>query len=95
MCKRTFHHRRVHAKWDINNAMARFNGTVCTFPRRMRGLKSGDSPVLEGMRVHHNHVRPHEGIGNLAPGEAAGVLVRGRKWLALVQHGRLLQKKIS
>ena len=96
MCKRTFHHRHVHANGDINNnAMERFNGTVRAFLRRLRGLKSGDSPVFDGMRVHYNHVRPHEGLGDLTPGEAAGVLVRGRKWLTLVQRGRLLQKKIS
>lgn len=73
--------------------MERFNSTVWSFMRHMRGFKDERSPLLDGMRVHYNHVRPHDRIGGITPGEAAGMIVRGRKWRTLVQHGRLLQRK--
>ena len=96
LCKKVFHHRHVHAKGDINNnMMERFNGTVRAWINHLRGFKDGKDPILDGMRVHYNHVRPHQGLEGLTPGEAAGILVRGRKWRTLVQHGRLLQKNIS
>lgn len=73
--------------------MERFNGTVRDWIDHLRGFKSGSDPLLDGMRGHYNHVRPHKGIEGLTPGEAAGILVRERKWRTLVQRGRLLQKK--
>ena len=58
--KQTYHHRHVHAHWDINNnKMERFNGTVRDF---LRGMQEDYSPLLEGLRVYYNHVRPHGGI---------------------------------
>ena len=92
--KQTYHHSHVHARWDINNnKMERFNGTMRAVLNRMRGFKDAESPLLEGMRVHYNHVRPHGGIGKLTPGEAAGIKVNGWKWQTLIQRARLFQKK--
>ena len=90
----TYHHSHVHARWDINNnKMERFNGTMRAVLNRMRGFKDAESPLLEGMRVHYNHVRPHSGIGKLTPGEAAGIKVNGWKWKTIIQRARLFQKK--
>ena len=61
--KKTHHHRHVHASYDINNnTMERFNGTVRAFLDRVRGFKRANTRLLEGFRLHHNHVRPHEGL---------------------------------
>ena len=27
----------------------------------MRGLKKKDTPILEGMQIYHNFIKPHEG----------------------------------
>ena len=87
--KQTYHHRHVHAHWDINNnEMERFNGTVRAF---LRGLQEDYSPLLEGLRVY-NYVRPHEGIG-MTPGEAAGITVNGPKRKTLIRHAMRFRKK--
>ena len=52
MQKKVFHHMHVHAKGDINNMMERFNGTVRAWIDHLRGFKSGNDPLLDGMRVH-------------------------------------------
>ena len=92
-CKPAYHHHHTHFKGDINNnMMERFNGTLKSILKPKRGYKK-DSPIIEGVRVYYNHVRPHEGIGNLTPGEAAGIIVNGRKWRTLMQHARLHQIK--
>ena len=38
------------------------------------------------LRVCHNHVRPHMGLGgNMTPGEAAGISIPDRnKWVVLI-----------
>ena len=82
----------VHASYDINNnTMERFNGTARAFLDRMRGFKRANTRLLEGFRLHYNHVRPHEGLGGMTPGEAAGITVNGPKWLTLVQRASLLK----
>ena len=68
----------VHANGDINNMMERFNGTMHVWMNHLRGFKGGKDPILEGMRVHDNHVRPHQGLGRLTPGEAAGNFARAQ-----------------
>ena len=57
--------------------MERLNGTVKSSLKPRRGYKKG-SPIIEGVRVYYNHIRPHEGIGDLTPGEAAGLIVNGQ-----------------
>ena len=96
--KQTYHHRHVHAHWDINNnKMERFNGTMRDFLHGLRGLQEDYSPLLEGLRVYYNHVRPHEGISEgtdeVTPGEAAGITVNGPKWKTLIQHAMRFLKK--
>lgn len=53
----------------------------------MRGLKQTDSPILKGMQIYHNFVRPHEGLSGDTPADRAGVRVRGdNKWVTLIQN---------
>jgi hypothetical protein len=59
----------------------------------MRSLKREDSPVLEGMQIYHNFIRPHMGLGGKTPAEAAGIKVEGEnKWLTLIQNAKRGQR---
>ncbi len=71
-----------------NNQMESFNGnTIRLREDVIRGLKKDNSPILSGLRIYHNHVRPHLGLdGNITPGEAAGITIEGHdKLLTLIQ----------
>ena len=68
--------------------MESFNGnTVRLREDVIRGLKKDESPILSGLRVYHNFVRPHLGLpGNITPGEAAGITIEGNdKILTIIQ----------
>ena len=55
--------------------------------RVMRTLERSDSPIIDGMRVYHNFVRPHMGLKDKTPAEAAGIRVDGKdKWLTIIQN---------
>jgi transposase-like protein len=70
-----------------NNKMERMNGEWRDREKVMRSLKKADSPVLAGMQIYHNFIRPHMGLGGKTPAEAAGIKVEGEnKWLTLIQN---------
>ena len=53
----------------------------------MRTLEKSDTPILTGMQIFHNYVRPHEALKGKTPSEAAGIKVEGEnKWLTLIQN---------
>jgi hypothetical protein len=53
----------------------------------MRSLKNDDSPVIEGMQIFHNFIRPHMGLNGDTPADRAGIKVAGEnKWLTLIQN---------
>ena len=53
----------------------------------MRSLKKDDTPILTGMQIYHNYVRPHMGLEGKTPAEAAGIRVDGKdKWLTIIQN---------
>ena len=71
-----------------NNRMESFNwNTVRHREKVVRGLKKEDSAILTGLRLYHNHVRPHQGLlGNMTPGEAVGISIEGdNKWKTIIQ----------
>ncbi len=76
--------RRVHIR-DIrlsaseihNNKMERMNGEVRDREKVMRGLKRMDTPILTGLQIYHNFVRPHEALNGQTPAERAGIKVDG------------------
>ena len=77
MQRPTFHIQAIHAT-DIdynNNLMERFNGWIRARTRAARGLKRIDSAMLRGLRVFHNFIRPHGGLGMITPAQAAGIVV--------------------
>jgi hypothetical protein len=53
----------------------------------MRTLEIPDTPILTGMRIYHNFVRPHMALDGKTPAEKAGIEVKGKdKWLTLIQN---------
>jgi len=67
--------------------MGRFNGSIRDREKVMRGLKVNDTPILSGMQVYHNFMRPHEALKGKTPAEACGIEVVGQnKWRTLIQN---------
>ena len=83
------HVKHIHMAGDTNNnQMESFNGnTVRHREKVVRGLKTDDSAILAGLRIYHNHVRPHQGLPDgQTPGEAAGIKIEGdNKWKTIIQ----------
>ena len=70
-----------------NNKMECMNGEIRDRERVMRSLKTEDSPILNGMQIFHNYVRPHEGLDGRTPSEMAGIEVQGEnRWMTLIQN---------
>ncbi|MCZ7383382.1 MAG: DDE-type integrase/transposase/recombinase [Candidatus Methanoperedens sp.] len=77
-----------------NNKMERINGEIRDREKVMRGLKEKDTPILQGMQIYHNFVRPHEALNGKTPAEACGIEVVGEnKWITLIQNARLDQQE--
>jgi hypothetical protein len=67
--------------------MERMNGEIRDRERVMRTLERGDSPILEGMQIFHNYIRPHMALQGKTPAEVAGIKVEGdNKWITLIQN---------
>jgi len=72
-----------------NNKMERMNGEIRDREKVTRNLKKEDSPILKGMEIYHNYVRPHMALEGHTPAEAAGIIVEGKnKWLTLIQNAK-------
>lgn len=82
------HIRHIHLSGDMNNnQMESFNGATLRHREKVtRGLKKDDSAILTGLRLYHNHVRPHLGLdGNITTGEAAGITIEGdNKYMTMI-----------
>jgi hypothetical protein len=60
----------------------------------MRSLKREDSPVLAGMQIHHNFIRPHMGLRGKTPAEAAGIKIEGgNPWVTVIQNASAAKRK--
>jgi putative transposase len=68
--------------------MERINGEPRDREKVMRSLKSTQTPILKGMQIFHNFVRPRMGLENeVTPAEAAGIKAEGEnKWLTIIQN---------
>lgn len=63
------------------------NGELRDRERVMRTLERADTPILAGMQIYHNYVRPHEALRGKTPSEAAGIKIEGEnKWLTIIQN---------
>lgn len=76
---------RIH-----NNKMERFNGELRDREKVMRSLKTSETPILQGMQIFHNYLRPHMGLEGKTPAEAAGISIEGEnKWLTIIQNAQM------
>jgi putative transposase len=82
------HIRHVRMSGDKNNnRMERFNGELRDREKVTRNLKKDDTPILTGMQIFHNFIRPHMALSGGTPAEKAGITVKGTdKWLTLIQN---------
>ncbi len=70
-----------------NNKMERMNGEIRDREKVTRNLKKTDTPILTGMQIFHNYIRPHMGLDGKTPAEVAGITVKGNdRWLTLIQN---------
>lgn len=84
----TQHIREIRLSGKVhNNKMERLNGEIRDREKTMRGLKRRRTPILEGMQIYHNFVRPHMTLNGKTPSEACGIKIEGEnKWLTLIQN---------
>lgn len=67
--------------------MERINGEIRDREKTMRGLKTKTTPILHGMQIFHNYIRPHEGLDGKTPAEACGIEIEGEnKWITLIEN---------
>ncbi len=63
------------------------NGELRDREKVVRGVKREDSPLITGLQIYHNYVRPHMGLKGKTPAEVAGITVEGKdKWMTLIQN---------
>lgn len=76
--------------------MEHMNGEIRDRERVMRTLEKADTPILTGMQIFRNYVRPHEALNGRAPAEVAGIKVNGyNKWMTLIQNGTAKKLNVS
>lgn len=91
---RTEHIRHVRLQGDYNNnKMERMNGEIRDRERCMRTLEKADTPILPGMRIYHNFVKPHMALDGKTPAEVAGIKIEGQnKWITIIQNASRAEK---
>ncbi len=76
-----------------NNKMEHMNGEIRDRERVVRGVKVDDSPLIKGLQIYHNYIRPHEALEGKTPAEACGINVEGEnKWLTLIENASRRRK---
>jgi hypothetical protein len=82
------HIRHIRLQGDIqNNKMERMNGEIRDREKTMRGLKTKDTEILQGMQIYHNFIREHQGLNGQTPAAACGITIEGKnKWKTLIQN---------
>jgi hypothetical protein len=81
------HFNRFFTPVSINNKMERMNGELRDREKVVRGVKKEESPLLTGLQIYHNYIRPHMGLDDKTPADLAGIKVEGdNKWITLIQN---------
>jgi len=79
-----------------NNHVERLHGTIRGREKTMRGLKTDDTPIVEGHRLYYNFIKPHESLNGKTPSEEAGITIDGKdKWFTLMKTAMWHQKAKS
>jgi putative transposase len=56
---RSEHIKEIALRGEIhNNKMEWMNGEIRDREKTMRGLKTKETPILKGMQIFHNYIRP-------------------------------------
>jgi len=67
--------------------MERLNGEFRDREKVMRGVKTKDSMIFDGLQIYHNYVRPHMGLDGKTPAELCGIEIKGdNKWKTIIQR---------
>lgn len=70
-----------------NNKMQRMNDEVRDREKVMRGLKRMDTPILKGVQIYHNFIKPHMALEGQTPAHVAGIGVDSKnKWMGLLKR---------
>ena len=73
--------------------MERMNGELRDRERVMRTLETTDTPILKGMQIYHNYIRPHMSLDGKTPADLAGIQVEGdNKWITIIQNASKIEK---
>jgi transposase-like protein len=85
------HVRHVRMSGDLNNnKMERMNGEIRDREKVVRGVKKEESPLLTGLQIYHNFVRPHMALNGKTPADLAGIRVEGEnKWMTIIQNSTM------
>jgi transposase-like protein len=91
------HDRDIRFNGEIhNNKMERMNGEIRDREKVVRGVKKSESPLIKGLQIYHNFVRPHMALEGKTPADKAGIEVQGTdKWLTLIQNAAQATRKAS
>jgi hypothetical protein len=68
--------------------MERLNGEIREWV--MRTLEKGDTPILSGMQIFYDYIRPRMALKGKTPAEVAGITVKGKdRWLTIIQNASM------
>lgn len=76
---------------DIStNIIERFQGTIKSRTKVLRGFKSMDTAehILDGFLIHYNFFRPHMTLNNKTPAEVAGIKAPLTNWTDVVKQNK-------
>ena len=84
----TVHDRDIRFNGEIhNNKMERMNGEIRDREKVVRGVKKSESPLIKGLQIYHNYIRPHMALEGQTPADRAGIRIQGEnKWMSLIQN---------
>ena len=73
-----------------NNLMERANGEFRDREKSTRGLKTNNSPMIQGYEVYHNFIKPHMGLNGKTPADMAGIEILGdNKWKTIIENAAM------
>jgi hypothetical protein len=72
------------------------NGELRDCERVMRTLEKSDTPILTGMRIYHNYIRPHMALDGKTRADLAGIQIEGEnRWFTIIQNASQSAKTLE
>ena len=65
---------------ENNNRIERLHGTIKSWTKNRRGMKTHSQELIEGYRFYYNHLRPNTALNERAPAETN----KKAKWISIV-----------